>query len=97
MSVSDSTDPKTHRSDPCYERLKNKVHPGTPTYESKNDVPENEKGYSVIAREVTDNADPYGLLINESSQSVAAQCGNPDNLATRNCLGKVRVAPGSGD
>lgn len=97
MSVSDSTQPVTHRSNGCYDRLKYKINESTPVHESKDDVPDNQKAYTVVAREVTDNADPYGLLIAEIyNDSITSKCNNPDSLITRNLLAKVRVAPGDG-
>ena len=92
MPISDSTEPKTFRSDACYAYVATKCHGGTLKIESKNDVQDGHKAYAVVAREVTDPNDPYGILINESFQSIEAQCGNPqNNLNTRLCLAKVRV------
>jgi len=90
--MSDSDKPVTIRDEDCYERIKNSfsgpIWDNAPEFDSKSDVPDNLKGFTVIAS--SSAAEPYGALMAELRATAPSSCTD-GSITGRKLEGKVKV------
>lgn len=90
--MSDDQKPITHRSTLCFEKLKSSftgdILDNVPLYQSKTNVPENQKAYIVVASQ--DLSEPIGYLMNEFEQTIASRCSSGEITAST-LLAKVKL------
>ena len=76
--MSDNQKPVTYRNTSCFEQLKSSfsgdILDNAKLYQSKEEVPDNQKAYSIVASE--DISEPIGYLLNEFEQTIASRCSS---------------------
>ena len=90
--MSDTEKPVTLRDEDCFKRIKSSfsgpIWDNAPKFEKKSDVPENLKGFTVVAS--SSASEPYGALMTELPVTASSSCLD-GSITGRRLEGKVRV------